>query len=128
MGKIFFPVSAPKKINRISELFWFWTFNVSRQHLMKSLLSVCPSICPSANPSLRFVKIVSLVFSDIVYHDSWSWYLEVRFLKKKYWQPKFGPNGPKSGLNLGFLPFSQFRFICFPWIYIQWQLATISNF
>ena len=83
MGKIFFPVSVPKKINWISELFWFWTLDVSRQRLMKSLLPVCPSICPSAHPSLRFVKIVSLVFSDIVYHDSWPWYLvtEEFFLK-----------------------------------------------
>ena len=27
--------------------------------------------------------------------------------KKKNWLPEFGPNGPKSGLELGFLLFSQ---------------------
>ena len=36
------------------------------------------------------------------------------FLKKKFWQHGFGPNGPKSGPKLGFLPFSQVWFISFP--------------
>ena len=30
--------------------------------------------------------------------------------EKKFW----GPKGPKSGPKLGFLPFSQIWFICFP--------------
>ena len=49
-------------------------------------LSICPSMCPSVRPSLSFLKIRSLVFSDIVHDDSWSWYLVTdwaRFLKKK---------------------------------------------
>ena len=65
-------------------------------------LSVCPSVCPSVRPSLSFLKIKSLVFSDIVHDDSWSWYLvtdRARFLKKKrklvarIWAkwPKIGP-------------------------------------
>ena len=37
---------------------------------MKSLLSVCLSVCPSSSPSLIFLKIGSLVFSDIVHDDS----------------------------------------------------------
>ena len=37
------------------------------QHPMKSLSSVCPP--------LIFLKIGSLVFSDIVHNDSWPWYL-----------------------------------------------------
>ena len=32
---------------------------------MKSLLSVCLSVCLSVRPSLDFLKIGSLVFSDI---------------------------------------------------------------
>ena len=53
----------------------------------------------SVRPSLRFLKIRSLVFSDIIQYDSWTWYLatyQARFLKKNWW-PKFGPNAPKSG-------------------------------
>ena len=38
---------------------------------------------------------------------------KARFLikKKKNWQPKFGPDVPKSGQKLGFLPFPQVWFI-----------------
>ena len=46
----------------------FQTLDVSRQRPMKSLWSVCPS--PSVCPSLSFLKIGSLVFSDIVHDDS----------------------------------------------------------
>ena len=99
-----------------------------RQHPMKSLSFVCLS---SVHPSLTFLKIGSLVFSDIVHYDSWSWYLvtaEARFLKKKKInrQPKFGPSGPKLGPNLGFLPFSQVCFISFPWNHLQ-QFITCSR-
>ena len=31
--------------------------------------------------------------------------------EKKNWRPEFGPTGPKSGLKLGFFPFSQFWLI-----------------
>ena len=61
---------------------------------MKSLLSVRPSVrCTSVCPSLSFLKIGPLDFSDIVHDDSWPWYLvtdEAWFLKKKIDGPKFG--------------------------------------
>ena len=93
-----------------------------------SPLSVCLS---SVHPSLTFLKIGSLVFSDIVHYDSWPWYLvtaEARFLekKKKNWQSEFGPTGPKLGPNLGFLPFSQVWFISFLWNHLQ-QFITSST-
>ena len=50
---------------------------------MKSLSSVGPSV----HPSLNFLKIESLVFSDIVHDDSWPWYLVTdgaRFSKKNF--------------------------------------------
>ena len=63
------------------------------QRPMKSLLSICPSLHPSVSPSVRlsvhpslsFLKIGSLVFSDIVHEGNWPWYLvtdTIRFLGK----------------------------------------------
>ena len=54
-------------------------------------LAVCPSVRPSFRPSVRpslsFLKIGSLVLSDIVHDDIWPLYYlvtdEARFLKKK---------------------------------------------
>ena len=71
----------------------YWTLDVSRRasyEITLVRLSVCPSVCPS----LSFLKIGYLVTD------------EARFLKKKKknWRPEFGPNGPKSGPKLGFLP------------------------
>ena len=43
---------------------------VGQRH-MKLLTSICPSVCPS----LSFLKIGSLAFSDIVHNDSWPGYL-----------------------------------------------------
>ena len=40
--------------------------------------------------------------------------------EEKFWGPKFGPNGPKLGPKLGYLPFSQVWFISFPLICIGW--------
>ena len=48
--------------------------------------SVGLSVRLYVRPSLSFLKIGSLVFSDIVHNDSWPWYLVTdrdRFLKKK---------------------------------------------
>ena len=56
------------------------------QRPMKSFSSVCPSVRPSIHPSLSFLKIELLAFSDIVHDDSWPWHLvidEAKFLKKK---------------------------------------------
>ena len=55
---------------------------------MKSLSSICLClpVCPTVRPFLSFLKMVSLVSSDIVHDNSWPWYLVtdgVRFLKEK---------------------------------------------
>ena len=42
---------------------------------MKSLSSVCLPVCLSVRPSLNFLKIASLDFSDILHDDSWPCYL-----------------------------------------------------
>ena len=47
---------------------------------------------------------------------------KVRFLKKKFWRLEFGPNEPKSGARLSFLPFSQVWFITFPEIWYNDKL------
>ena len=63
----------------------FWTLNVSRTASYKITL-VRLSICLSTHRSVSFLKIGSLVFSDIVHDDGWPWYLVTdgaRFLKKK---------------------------------------------
>ena len=89
---------------------------------MKSLLSVCPSVYSSVRPLLSFLKIGSLVFSDIIHDDSWPWYLltdRARFLKKILVTQMSGPDGTKSGPKIGFLPFSQVWFISFLWNYTQ---------
>ena len=93
----------------------FWTLDVSRTasyEITLARLSVCPS--------LSFLRIGWLVFSDIVHDDSWVWYLVTD-------EARFGSNGPKSVLKLGFLPFFQVWFISFLWNCMQWQLATINN-
>ena len=63
---------------------WFWTLNVGRTASYEN--HSCPSVCLSVRLSLSFLRIGSLVFSDIVHNDNWSWYLVTdgaRFLKKK---------------------------------------------
>ena len=68
----------------------FWTLDVSRTASYEITL-VCLSICPS----LSFLKMGTLVFTDIVVHDDcWPWYLvtdEARFLG--------GPNLDQMGQN-----------------------------
>ena len=52
-----------------------------------------PSVGLSGRPSLGFLKIGWLVFSDIVHEDSWPWYLVTdgaRFKKKKIEVPNVG--------------------------------------
>ena len=85
-------------------------------------LFICLSFCPSVRLLLSFLKIASLFFSDIVYDDTWPWYLvtnKSRFLGNKFWRPEFGLNGPKSGPKLDFFSFSQVWFISFPLNCIQ---------
>ena len=62
---------------------------------MKSLLYLCRSDRLSIHPSLNFLKIGSLIFSDILHDDIWLWYLvtdEARF-GKKIGGPNLGPMG-----------------------------------
>ena len=76
-------VSYPHIWNKIQKFVWqhigknvFGRSMLVRQRPMKLLSSVCPS--------LSFLKIGSLVFSDIVHDDSWPWYLmtdRARFFK-----------------------------------------------
>ena len=96
---------------------------------MKSLSSVYSSV----RPSLSFLKIGSLVFSDIAHDDNLPWYLvtgEPRFLKKRFWRPKLRAHGSKSGQKLVFPQFSQVCFISFSLIlheiiacHIIWHLV-----
>ena len=69
---------------------------------MKSLLSVSPSACLFVRPSLNFVKIGLLVFSDIVHYDSWSWHLVTegaRILENKFGSPNLGQMGQNQTQN-----------------------------
>ena len=106
----------------LEHLLWCWTLDVSRTASYEITL-VRLSVCPS----LSFLIIGSLVFSDMVHHDSCPWYIvnwKARFLKrtkKKGGGSKFGPKKrPKLGPKLGFFPFSQVCFIIFPSNYRQW--------
>ena len=59
-------------------------------------LSICPSVHRSVRPSVSFLKILSLVFSDIVHDDNWLWYLvvdEARCFKKFFGSPILGQMG-----------------------------------
>ena len=85
-----------------------WMLDASRTPSYDvTLVRLSLPVCSSVRPSLSFLKIGSLFFSDI--HDSCPWYIvtnEARSLKKKHLWPKFGPNKPKSGPKWGFLPFA----------------------
>ena len=92
-------ITVPVKIND-TEISCHYFFTVGRstlvgQRLMKSLSPVCPSVCPSVRSSvhlsLNFLKIGSLVFSDIIHDDSLLWYLVAG--------PKYGLTGPNWGRN-----------------------------
>ena len=89
----------------------------------QSRASVRLSVCLSVRPSLSFLKIGSLVFSDIVQGDSWPWYVvtdEARFAGERLAAQIWAKNRLKSGPKLVFLPFSQVWFISFPWNCMQW--------
>ena len=68
----------------VRSCFECWTFDVSRTASYE-ITFFRLSIYPSVRPTLSFLKIGSLVLSDIVHDDSWPSYLvtdEARFLKK----------------------------------------------
>ena len=70
--------------------------------------------------SLSFVKIRSLVFSDIVHDDCWPWYL-VSLTKPKFWgkkkkirAPTLGPRGLNQAQNEVFRHFLELGSLIFP--------------
>ena len=107
--------------NFLFSSFYFWTLDVSRtassyETTSVRRLSVCSFVRPLVLPSLTFLKIGSLAFSDIVHDDSW-WHLvteKTRFKKKKIWWPKFGPSETKSDRKLVFGHFLKFTSLVFP--------------
>ena len=65
----------------------------------------------------HFLMFGSLVFLDIEYNDNLKECIissRGKIHEKKNLGPKFVPKGPKSGLKLGFLIFSQVLLISFP--------------
>ena len=73
-------------------LIYFWTLDVN---------STASSEITLVRPSVTsFLKILSLVFSDIVHDDSWSWRSQI--FEKKIGGPNLGQNGPKSDPKLVF--------------------------
>ena len=114
------PLSAFYLLKCIISKLYFGCSTLVRQRPMKSLMSSLPAL--SIHSSLSFLKIGSLIFSDIVHDDGWPWYLvtERAALKKKNWLPKFGSYLQKLASRLSFLPYSQVHFISSPWNYIQW--------
>ena len=78
-------------------------------------LSVCLSVRWSVRPSLKLLKIGSLVSFNTVRDDSWPWYLALDKARclKTFCGPKLGPNEPKLTPKLIFLSFSQVWFISF---------------
>ena len=81
------------------------------------------SIRPSVHLSLGFLKIGSLVFSDIVHDDSWPWdpvtdaaTFLIKIMAARIWA-KWVKGGPETFF---LLLFSQVWFISIPWNDIQW--------
>ena len=58
----------------------FWTLDFCRTVFYEITL-LCLPIRLSDHPSLNFLKIKSLVFSDILLDDSWTWYLVILMSK-----------------------------------------------
>ena len=80
--------------------------------------SVHPSVRPSVRPSVtKFSQDWIISFFLILYMVIGDWRSQI--FEKKFWQPEFGLNGPKSGPKQGVLPFFQVWFIIFPGNCIQ---------
>ena len=100
---------------------------------MKSLcLPVCLSVCLSIHPALSFLKIRSLVFSDVVDDNSWPWYLVsiTRLKKKKIDSLNLGPMDLNQDQNEIFSHFIEFGWYVFLEIASNdslWQYLTSSR-
>ena len=93
----------------------YWTLDVSRTASYEITL-VHLSVCPYVRPSLSFLKIGSLVFSDIAHDDSWPWYLmtdRARFLKTNFGGSNLGQMGQNWAQNLVFCYFCKFGLLVF---------------
>ena len=107
---------------------WYcWTLDVSRTasyeitlvHLSISLsLFLLSSVCPPVRPSVHlsvsnFVKIGSLVFSNILHDDSWPWYLVTDKDWKEFGGPNLVPTGQNQAQNEIFTHFLKFGLCAF---------------
>ena len=86
-----------------------WTIDVSRTASYEITL-VCLSVCPSVRMSVTTFSqdwIISffLILYMMIAMISSDWRSQI--FGKKNWRPETGPNEPKSGPKLVFLPFSQ---------------------
>ena len=72
MSDIFASYSVFFFLDQITDVRWYpiARSTLVEQRPMKSLSSVCVSVRPSIRPAISFLKIGSLVFSDIVRDDS----------------------------------------------------------
>ena len=99
------------------------------QRPIKSLSSVRPSV----RPSLNFLKVGPLVFSDIFHDSSWSSYLvadEARFLKKNFSSLNLGPmdlNQAQNEVFRHFLVFGSYVFLEIVYNYSLRKCLTSSR-
>ena len=92
-------------------------------------LAVCPSVRPSFRPSVS--KFSQDWIISFIWYCAW-WYLTIVssdwrsqiFEKKFFCDPNLGP-GPKWDFSS--FSWVWIRIISFPWNWIQWQLATMTN-
>ena len=94
-------------------------------------LAVCPSVRPSFRPSVS--KFSQDWIISFIWYCAW-WYLTIvssdwrsQIFEKKiifFCDPNLGP-GPKWDFSS--FSWVWIRIISFPWNWIQWQLATMTN-
>ena len=83
---------------------------------LKKNWRIWAKIGPKTRFFCHFLKFGSLVFLETAYCDSLQQCLTSsrgKIHEKNFLGLKFGPKGPKLGLKLGFLPFSQVWFFNF---------------
>ena len=116
-----------------SFFFFFHSTLLDTRRRSDSVITEITLVRLSARPSLNFIKIGSLVFSNILHNNSWSSYLvtdKARLLKKKFGSQKFGPMGLNQAQNKVFRHFVEFGLYVFPKIAHNdnlWQCLTFSR-